>query len=138
MYLSRDAHGPAVTLTIKDSNVGYDINVDISATIDESPVPVSVYCWPRALSTIDEEKAKKVLALGTHLVPKHEELWKTSFSKAEKSYLHNIDRDNECRRKCHQLMKKDFEQMKSASTHGYPGISTHVLRVRLSFFKYHI
>lgn len=137
MNLSRDAHGPAITVTIKDADVGHYISVDISATIDKCPVPVSEYCWPRPATkeTIDPKKINNVLAAGTHLVPKGDEFWYSSFSKAEKEMLQQIDSGNECRRACHKLIKKDFEKMKSESSHGYPGISTHVFRVRQLFNK---
>lgn len=133
--LSRQAHGPAVTLNIKDPDVGHHISVDVSATIDDSPVPITQHGWPRrsTKSTMEPEKIERIVNAGTHLVPKGNEFWYTSSSKAEKELMYGIDKGNGCRRKCHQLMKKDFQKIKSESAHGYPGISTHVFRVRIFF-----
>ena len=45
--------------------------------------------------------------LGVNLVPKGEDKWQISYSKAEKELRKGIDIDGEtCRVKCHRIMKK--------------------------------
>lgn len=129
VYLNRNAHGPALTLTICGKGGFHDINVDVSISVPCN-VPITDNGWPRpatrkAFSSADIEAVKKT---GMHLVPKGDELWAVSCSKAEKALLSKIDRGNGCRRSVNKIQKKMTQDCKSSSHDGLPGISSHIMK----------
>lgn len=129
--LSRDAHGPAITLTIKDHS--YHISIDIAATVESPDIPNLLNGFPRpeTCQRVPMKAINAVLDAGGHLVAKGDETWHISTSKAERGLLTNIDDDNGCRRSVHKMMKADLLKWTSKSQNGLPGISTHVLKNQL-------
>ena len=128
-------NGPAVTMIIKREHE-HDISIDISASIqlnDKSNQFVCTHGWPRSKTknVLSKKKIKCILAAGVHLVPKKDLFWYISYSKPAKVLLNNIDAWDECRRKCHKIIKRDFQIWKSQSTHGFNGISTYIFKVNI-------
>ena len=122
--------GPAITMFITHSNVDHEISIDLSASI-ETDIPVGIYGWPRPETgkVLSPEQIKKIEAAGVILVPKHERFWYLSFSKAVTSLMQFIDGADECRRKCHKILKRDFMTWQSQSKSGLKGISTYLFKV---------
>lgn len=128
--LSPISHGPAITLTIKPPGGGHHISVDVTATLPCN-MDVTAQGWPRAgtRQILSYDKIAKVKGAGMHLVPKGDEVWCVSYSKCEKALLDGIDSGNECRKKCHKLMKRYvqiFSSKMSAS-----GISSYIFKHQL-------
>lgn len=129
--LSREAHGPALTAKIKRPGK-HDIDVDIAPSIP-SNLPMAPNSWPRPATrkALSESQIAQVQAAGTHLVPKGDTTFAVSYSKQEKALLNEFDAGNGCRKKCHQVMKRYFQEFSSKSLDGAPGISTHILKHQL-------
>lgn len=129
--LSKDAHGPALTATIKQPGK-HDINVDVTPSLP-SNVPVTANCWPRpdTRKALTGSQIDRVISTGTHLVPKGDVVFAVSYSRAEKELLRTIDAGNGCRRQCHKVMKCYVQEYCSKSPDGAPGISTHILKHQL-------
>ena len=130
MSLSKDAHGPALTATIKQPGK-HDISVDITPSLP-SNVPVTANCWPRpdTRKALTESQINSVINAGTHLVPKGDNVHAVSYSRAEKALLSTIDAGNGCRRECHKVMKRYVQEYCSKSpAGGTAGISSHILKV---------
>lgn len=129
--LSRDAHGPALTATIKRPGK-HDINVDVTPSLKTS-LPVTSNCWPRpdTRRALSSGLTERVISAETHLVPKGDTTFNTSYSRAEKELLRGIDAGNGCRRQCHQVMKRYVQEYASKSPKGAPGISSHILKVTI-------
>ena len=114
----------------------HDISVDFSASIDlkdHDKVTVSTHGWPRPQTrkVLSEQKINQIISAGVHLVPKKDMFWYISFSHPAKVLLNNIDAWDECRRKCHKMIKRDFQIWESQSTHGFDGISTYIFKVSM-------
>ena len=124
VHLSRDAHGPAITLTIKRPG-SYDINVDMVPTISSS-TPVEVNGWPRpdTRRAYSEDQIQAVQEAGLHLVPKNDTTWDISYSKAETAMFAALDRGNGCRKAVLKCMKKVIQ-----SPYGLPGVSSYLVKV---------
>ena len=127
--ISSKAHGPALTLTLGPPLVdSHHINVDLVPSL-QSNIPVTSRAWPRnasieAFSKTRIEAAKKA---GTHLVPKKDIVFALSYSKAENALLRGIDSGNECRRMCHQVIKKYLKTFKSQRS--AEAMSSHIFKV---------
>lgn len=127
--LSPTAQGPALTITIQQQNYN-DINVDLVPSLP-CDLPVGINGWPRK----DTRKAfpKKIDAVskvGLHLVPKGDESWTISYSKAERELLEGIDDNNECRREVMKIIKSFLEKCKRESPDGLPGLSSHIVKIQ--------
>lgn len=133
MHISRNAHGPALTLTKAGSKGKHDINIDVTTTIGDKHVPVSVYGWPRpdTSKVLSKNTIDRINNVGTHMVPKGGEFWNVSHSKTEKELMRGLDTGNQCRRQCYKMLKADVQTWKSRSTDNYPGISSHLLKVNI-------
>jgi len=128
-------HGPAITLILttaltKQHKIEHEISVDFAVSID-TKLSVSIYDWPRpdTLKALSTEQIQYVREAGIHLVPKKELFWYISFSKAAGALLKHLDKVNECRLKCHKILKRDFKTWQSKSPSGMEGISTYVFKV---------
>lgn len=127
--ISPKAHGPALTITLMPLLTGsHDINVDLVPSLP-SNIPVTSCVWPRnasmeAFTKTRIEAAKKA---GTHLVPKKDIVFALSYSKAENALLRGIDSGNECRRMCHQVIKKYLKTFKSQRS--AEAMSSHIFKV---------
>lgn len=124
--LSPISHGPAITLTIKPPR-GHHISVDVTATLP-CDLDVASSGWPRpdTRRVLSTEKIDKVKAAGIHLVPKGDEVWCISYSKCETALLDGIDSGNECRKMCHQLIKR-YIQIFSSKTSA-SGVSSYIFK----------
>lgn len=127
--LSPISHGPAITLTIKPGG-GHHISVDVTATLP-CDLDVTSNGWPRqgTRGVLSGDKIEKVMKAGIHLVPKGDEVWCISYSKCETALLDGIDTGNDCRKMCHQLIKRCiqiFGSKKSAS-----GVSSYIFKHQL-------
>ena len=131
VHLSRDAHGPAITFTLKRPG-SHDINVDMVPTIP-STIPVAVNGWPRpdTRRAYSGDQIQAVREAGLHLVPKNDTTWCTSFSKAERAMFAALDRGNGCRKDVLKYMKKIVQDETSKSPNGLPGVSSHLVKVIL-------
>lgn len=128
--LSSTSQGPALTITIKQHNSN-DISVDLVPSLPCS-LPVTMHGWPRTntRSAYTSKKIEAVIKAGLHLVPKGDETWTISYSKAERELLDKIDDGNECRRGVMRLLKSYLEQCKQAkASKGLPGLSSHIIKV---------
>ena len=87
--------------------------------------------WPRPATrrVLSTEKIDKVKAAGIHLVPKGDEVWCISYSKCETALLDGIDSGNECRKMCHQLIKR-YIQIFSSKTSA-SGVSSYIFKVSI-------
>lgn len=126
--LSPISHGPALTFTIKPG--GHHISSDLTATLP-CDLDVTSQGWPRrqTRAMLSDDRIRKVKEAGMHLVPKGDEVWCISYSKCEKALLDGVDSGNECRKMCHQLMKRYvqiFSSKMSAS-----GISSYIFKHQL-------
>ena len=141
MTISSQPHGPAVTIRIQPkhlqngagSPLKHDIYVDFSAIIDVPPsmIPVTSFGWPRekTFKVMTQQKIEQVKAAGLLLVPKNNDFWFISFSKPGKLLLRCIDSWNECRRRCHKILKRDY--MSWNSEEAFPGVSTYMFKVNI-------
>ena len=112
------------------SGVMHDINVDVTPSI-KYDIPITEHGWPRPATrrAVDKDLIDAVIQTGTHLVPKKDQFWSVSYSKAERTLLSSIDAGNGCRKKVYKMMKKSVQTCKSQSLDGLPGISSHILKV---------
>ena len=130
--LQREAQGPALTITVKRPG-HHDISVDITASVP-CDLSVSRGGWPRSSSKMvfTEEQIDETLGAGMHLVPKWDETWSISYSKAERALFEIIDKGHHCRRKVMQIIKRYVEICRSRAERGeFQGISSHIVKVRL-------
>lgn len=127
--LSREAHGPALTLKITQPGK-HDISVDVAPSLP-SNLPVTSNCWPRpdTHKALSAGQIADVTTAGTHLVPKGERVFAVSYSKAEIALLKGLDAGNGCRKDCHKVMKRYVQEYSSKATGGIPGFSSHILKV---------
>ena len=128
--MSPISHGPAITLTIKPPG-SHHISVDVTATLPcDQDVKSLGLGWPRGAtrSVLSVDKIAKVTGAGIHLVPKGDEVWCVSYSKWEKALLDGMDTGNECRKMCHQIIKR-FIQIHSSKT-STSGISSYIFKVQ--------
>lgn len=133
VHLSRDSHGPALTMTIhpnKHTPVKHNISVDVTVSL---PCDEPIQNWPRKETkrAFSEKLINDVKETGTHLVPKKDEFWSVSFSKAERELFSRIDEGNGCRRFVYKMLKKHLQTCKSRSKNDLPGLSSHVLKTQL-------
>lgn len=130
VHISRNSHGPALTLTKTGSKGKHDINIDVTTTIGDKHIPVGVYGWPRpdTSKVLPQDTIDRIKNVGTHMVPKGGEFWNVSHSKAEKELMKGLDMGNQCRRQCYKMLKADVQTWNSRSTDNYPGISSHLLK----------
>jgi hypothetical protein len=129
--LSRNAHGPALTLTIhppKRYKIQHHISVDITISL---PCGIPIEKWPRRETkrAFSEPLIKDVKETGTHLVPKKDEFWAVSYSKAERALFSRLDEGNGCRKFVYKMLKKYMQSCKSRSPSGLRGLSSHILKV---------
>ena len=140
MYLSPDMHnGPALKLTIVQQG-DHNISVDITPSLI-SDLPVTTHGWVpstlvqpmtsllRYMDFSKEETDTEILRAGTHFVPKEDEAFKLSYSKAETALYRRLDGPNECRKMCHKVVKKLVQKFISQSPNGAPGISSYIFKV---------
>ncbi|KAK3108553.1 hypothetical protein FSP39_010533 [Pinctada imbricata] len=129
VHLSRIAHGPAITLTI--TRPPHNISVDLTVSLPcEKFIRVTDAGWPRKQTNeaFSQEHVKACIAAGIHLVPKGDETWSISYSKAEKALFTKIDGSNTCRRQVIQFMKWTLQDCRSKSSDGLPGISSFLVK----------
>ncbi|XP_053393106.1 protein mab-21-like 3 [Mercenaria mercenaria] len=128
--LSPDAKGPALTITIKQINYN-DISVDLVPSLPCS-LSVTMNGWPRKdTRSAFSKKINAIKNAGLHLVPKGDETWAISYSKAERELLDGIDEQNECRREVMKIMKQFLETCKEESSNGLPGLSSHIVKTQI-------
>ncbi|XP_060592409.1 uncharacterized protein LOC132747111 [Ruditapes philippinarum] len=128
--LSPTAQGPALTITIKQEKYS-DINVDIVPSLPCS-LPVDIHGWPRKDSrSAFKKKVEAVKKAGLHLVPKGDETWTISYSKAEKALLDGIDDNNEYRRGAMKLLKQFLQNCKEDSPSKLPGLSSYIVKIQI-------
>ncbi|XP_045193084.2 cyclic GMP-AMP synthase-like [Mercenaria mercenaria] len=127
--VSRNAHGPALTLNIHQGPGRHDINVDITPSV-ACNVPITDNGWPRPDTRIafKDGVIDDIKKVGTHLVPKSDDKWALSCSKAEKVMLSKIDDGNGCRREVNKIMKKHVQNCTSRAEDGLPGVSSHIIK----------
>lgn len=125
-------HGPAVTMHILVHNF-HDISVDMSPSLQTNQVTLRHYRWPRYLTTyvLPQQVIQEIEKVGLHLVPKGENLWNISVSRAERELMSRIDHDNGCRKMCHKLLKSDFDEW--SKRYNLDGISTVLFKVFLLY-----
>ena len=125
VHLSREAHGPALTLTIMPPTAdSHHISVDVVPSL---PCGISVTSQGWKQNTFSSEIIEQVKTVGTHLVPKDVILFDISYSKAERALLEAIDSGKQCHKMCHQVIKK-YVKTFGSQTHAR-GISTHIFKV---------
>ena len=117
-------------MTLKHPGIDHDISIDFSASI-ETEISVGVHGWPRQATrnVLSEKQIDKAFSAGLHMVPKSDKFWYLSYSKAVTALLKYIDGANECRKKCHKILKKDFRTWQSKSSTGLATISTYLFKV---------
>ncbi|XP_060563965.1 protein mab-21-like 3 [Ruditapes philippinarum] len=128
--ISRNAHGPALTLMIhQDQGRNHDISVDITPSIP-CKKPLTNNGWPRpnTRKAFSNRVIDDIKNAGTHLVPKGDNVWAISYSKAENAALLKIDKGNGCRREVNRIMKKHVQDCTSRSKDGLPGVSSHMIK----------
>lgn len=131
VHITRESHGPALTLTIMPPKAySHHISIDIVPSLP-SYIPLTSSGWPRraTIRAFTQERTEAAKNAGTHLVPKKDAVFDISYSKAERALLEDIDSNNKCRKKCHQVIKKyvkSFTSLNSAS-----GISSHIFKQQL-------
>ena len=137
VHLNRNAHGPAITMNIKQRN-GHDISVDMTPTLSHKEL-VTHNGWPRpdTKKAFSPDAIKAVTDTGMHLVPKGGEVWTPSYSKAETKLLSDIDKGNGCRRNVLKYCKRQTEMCASRSANGLPGVSSHILKVSAENIGHH-
>ena len=129
-------HGPALKLTIVQP-WDHNISVDITPSLP-TDLPVTTHGWfcSTIIPTLSllrfydlRMRTKEVLRAGTHFVPKEDEAFNLSYSKAETALYKRIDGPNECRKMCHKVVKKLVQKFTSQSPIGAPGISSYIFKV---------
>ncbi|XP_057299227.1 protein mab-21-like 3 isoform X2 [Hydractinia symbiolongicarpus] len=122
-----ELHGPAVTMRMSIPNF-HDISVDISPSLKTNEVTLRDYRWPRdkTRQVLQAEVIEEIQSVGLHVVPKGKDLWKFSVSRAERVLMSRIDHDNGCRKKCHKLLKSDFDEWNKR--YNLDGISTFLFK----------
>ncbi|KAK3592751.1 hypothetical protein CHS0354_016507 [Potamilus streckersoni] len=127
--LNREAHGPAITMNMHPPN-DHHISVDATTIIDWKGISVSDYGWPRleTRTVLSGQLIDKLINSGCQLTPKGNEFWNVSFSNCESILMKNIDAPGECRKKCHKLLKSNFQTWKSRSKTGYKAISSFIFK----------
>lgn len=118
-----------MTITIKRQH-NNDISVDLVPTIPWSR-PLNIHGWPRKNSrkVFNQNIVKDVEKKGLHLVPKGDETWTISYSKAEEELLANIDDGNQCRKEIMKFLKYYLDVCKSQSADGLAGLSSYIIKV---------
>lgn len=134
--LSSTSHGPALTITIKRHHSN-DISVDLVLTLPWSQ-PLNIHGWPRKNSrkVFNQNIVKDVEKKGLHLVPKGDETWTISYSKAEEELLANIDDGNQCRKEIMKFLKYYLDVCKTESSDGLPGLSSYIIKVITYMYCY--
>lgn len=122
-----------MTLTKSGSKGKHDINIDITPTIGNGCIPVNVNGWPRpdTRKVLSSDTIDRITSVGTHLVPKGDEFWNISYSKAEKELMAELDKGNKCGRQCYKMLKAYLKKWKSQSDDNFPCMSSHLLKVKL-------
>lgn len=130
--LSPVSRGPALTITVKQSKDS-DIMVDLVLSLPCSKFLSMPSSWPRknTRKVFDQNKIRAVDKAGLHLVPKGDETWTISYSKAEKELLDGIDKGNECRREVLRLLKYYLHSCKDKVADGLPGLSSHIVTTQI-------
>lgn len=135
LKLSRDAHGPALTLqttvTTRDGKthpVSMDLAVMIRAGLEflpemgwpvrETSCSVSYICLPCSPWSVSytvpvkswppQDKIDAILEKGINVVAKKQFFWQVSFVELEKELVGEIDKDGGCRKEVHRIMKSVF------------------------------
>ena len=124
--------GPAVGITI--STKKGEIDIDLSPSVDVTDIKLKG--WPNAGSTVfDSEKGKEIKQqvgkAQIHLVPKKDLFWRISYSKKMKALINSMDRIGECRKRCHKMLKYDFQIWKTEEKCRFEGISTYLFYVSI-------
>ncbi|XP_057297454.1 cyclic GMP-AMP synthase-like [Hydractinia symbiolongicarpus] len=133
----KEPKGPALTVKIKKPGLPH-ITVDLSASISTNQVTLSDYKWPREKTKIGLTKKliKSINDAGLHLIPKNPKFWYISVSRTGQALMNGIDsNDNGCRKKCHKLLKADFQTWLGRSSNNLPGISTMIFKHQLFWFN---
>lgn len=130
--LSKTAHGPALTLTIRQTT-GHIISVDLTPTVPCEHLSITGYGWPRPRTqqALDKKQTDEIVFSGMHLVPKGYELWYISYSKGETALMEKIDTGNKCSRNSMKVIKRLNQICRSGSTSGLPGISSYIFKQQL-------
>ncbi|KAK3103762.1 hypothetical protein FSP39_021705 [Pinctada imbricata] len=128
VHLYRAAHGPALTLTIMQQG-DHHISVDLTTSI---PCNLSVTRggWPRpdTRKALSQSLINATIAVGMHLVPKGDETWSISYSKAERKLMESVDAGHGCRRRVMKMMKRHVQIAASRAGFKLVGISSHIIK----------
>ncbi|XP_057298076.1 cyclic GMP-AMP synthase-like [Hydractinia symbiolongicarpus] len=132
MDIRCEAKGPALTLTIKKEGLP-NISVDLCASIATNQITLADYNWPRPQTRkiLSKRLINSIFDAGLHLIPKHLKFWYVSESRAGQALMNGIDNDKGCRKKCHKLLKADFQTWLGRSGNNLPGISTMIFKHQL-------
>ncbi|XP_057297457.1 cyclic GMP-AMP synthase-like [Hydractinia symbiolongicarpus] len=133
----KEPKGPALTVKIKKPGLPH-ITVDLSASISTNQVTLSDYKWPREKTklVLTKELIKSIKDAGLHLIPKKLKFWYIFVSRAGQVLMNGIDsNDNGCRKRCHKLLKADFQTWLGRSNNNLPGISTMIFKHQLFWFN---
>ncbi|XP_057298071.1 uncharacterized protein LOC130629003 isoform X2 [Hydractinia symbiolongicarpus] len=128
-----EAKGPALTVTIKKEGLP-NISVDLCASIATQQITLDNFDWPRwqTKDILSERLIKSIYDAGLHLIPKTLKFWYISVSRAGRVLMKGIDaNDRGCRRKCHKLLKADFQTWIGRSGNNLPGMSTMIFKHQL-------
>ncbi|XP_053401545.1 uncharacterized protein LOC128557671 [Mercenaria mercenaria] len=135
--IKNTAQGPALTLTISPNRalgISHEISVDVTVSLKcSAKLDFEDFGWPRAKTreAFDEDVIDAAIEAGIHLVPKKDQFWSISYSRAERALLSSIDREFGCRKRVLKLLKKYVEKCKFCSTSKLPGISSHILKTQV-------
>ena len=129
--LANDAHGPALTMTIRPGNREHHISVDVTISVPTNH-PVVLRDRIKKVFTWDQMQAAE--DAGMHYVPKRTTAFDLSYSKVERALLKGIDgheMPSGCRKRCHKVIKKYVQMFQQSRGDGAPGISSHIFKVWL-------
>lgn len=126
--LSNDAHGPALTMTIKPGNGEHQISVDVTISV---PTNKPVQLRDKTKEVFTGEQICAAEAAGMHYVPKWATGFVLSYSKVERALLKGIDGDGGCRKRCHKMIKKYVQTFEKSREDGAPGISSYIFKHQL-------
>ncbi|XP_060068409.1 protein mab-21-like 3 [Ylistrum balloti] len=98
---------PATTLSVKFSDTGYPISIDLCPMIESQLEFKPEFHWPRPNSQWpSQEKRMIIKKIGANEIAKEPFYWTLSFAACEKELLEGIDIHGTCRKKSQRIMKR--------------------------------
>jgi len=123
----------------EQGNLKHKISIDIAVCIkvNLNDIPNLECHWPReaTMNVLSKSKIKSVIESGVIMVAKNDLFWYLSYSRYAKQLMNIIDAFDECRRKCYQILKRDFMTWQSQSETGLREISSFILKVTIAIFS---